>query len=301
MMKIFAAPLQGYTDKEFRNAHFSQIGGIEEYYTPFLGLEQGEIREKELSDVDKKRNLSPATVPQILVKNGEELAFFAEKLWNFAGWERMDINFGCPHVPVVKRGYGAGVLEEKNAVKSVLDALVKFPHIHFSVKCRLPEKDEKILQIFQEYALEKIVLHPRKASLQYKGTADKEAFARFLAYGGKNPVVYNGDIHTLEDVPENCEMLMLGRGLLRDPLLARKIAGEKFTIEEENLLYRNFHSTYVKNILSGTKKAEEKLPKLKLFWEYFLLHKEKKIRKKILKSRSFEEYKNYTEELFADF
>lgn len=298
-MKIFAAPLQGYTDRHFRNAHYSVIGGIEEYYTPFLRLEKDVIREKELPDVDKKTNLSPETVPQILVKSGAELAFFAEKLGREMGWKRLDINFGCPHIPVVKRGYGAGVLEEKSAIIDVLKATEKFPFIRFSVKCRLPEKDEKILEIFQEYPLEKIVLHPRKCSWQYKGTADKEAFYRFLSSGGKNPVVYNGDIRTVDDVPEKVDMLMLGRGLLCDPLLARKIKGEIFSIEEENLLYRKFHGFYVSEILEGTKKADEKLFKLKIFWEYFLLHKDKKIRKKILKSRSFEEYKILVEELSA--
>ena len=298
-MKIFAAPLQGYTDRFFRNAHFAEIGGIEEYYTPFLRMEQNSIREKELSDVEKEKNLSPETVPQILVKSGAELAFFAEELGNKGKWKRLDLNFGCPYVPVVKKGYGAGVLEDRRVVEEILKETEKFPHITFSVKCRLPEKDENILHILQDHKLKHIVLHPRKASQEYKGSADKEAFYRFLAYGGKNPLIYNGDINTLSDIPENTEMLMLGRGLLRDPLLARKIAGEIFSPEEENSLYKKFHSSYVASLLEGTKKAEEKLPKLKTFWEYFLPQKDKKIRKKLFKCRTFEEYKVLTEELFS--
>ncbi|MBR2905545.1 MAG: hypothetical protein IKC08_06570, partial [Lentisphaeria bacterium] len=68
---------------------------------------------------------------------------------------------------------------------------------------------------------------------------------------------------------------------------------------EEISLCKKFHSSYVSFLLEGTKKAEEKLPKLKTFWEYFLPHKDKKIRKKLFKCRTFEEYKVLAEELFS--
>lgn len=300
-MKIFAAPLQGYTVKAFRNAHFLTIGGIEEYYTPFLRLEQNSIREKELSDIEKEQNLSPGTVPQILVKNGRELAFFAEKLGGELGWKRIDINWGCPYVPVVKRGYGAGVLEDPNAMKDVLKAMEKFPQIDFSVKCRLPEKEEE-LHILKDFRLKQIVLHPRKAIDAYKGTPRKEAFCRFVSSGITVPVIYNGDIKSMEDLaglPELAGGVMIGRGLLSDPLLARKLNGEKFSPEEENTLYKNFHSSYVSSLTEGIRKKEEKLSELKLFWEYFLPQKDKRIRKKLFKCRTFEEYKDFTEELFS--
>lgn len=303
-MKIFAAPLQGYTDRFFRTAHFSVIGGIEEYYAPFLHLEKGKVKEKELSDVLKRNDPVPGTIPQILVKTGEELAFFAEKLGNEMGYTRVDLNFGCPFAPVVKRGYGAGVLEEISVMKNILQMTERFPHIAFSVKSRLPEKREEDLHILFEYKLSHIVLHPRKASAQYNGKADLAAFERFRKYGeekgkGKTPVVYNGDINDSSHVPENTFFLMLGRGLLKDPLLARKIKGENFLKEEENQLWKEFHSFYVSLLLEGTKKAEEKLPKLKTFWEYFLPEKDKRIRKKLFKCRTFEEYKDFTEELFS--
>ena len=301
-MKVYAAPLQGYTEKFFRNAHGSVIGGIEEYYTPFLRLEQGGIRGKELSDVEKTENLFPEkTVPQILVKNASELSFFAEKLFFERGWKRIDLNFGCPYPPVVKRGYGAGILENLSAMREVLECTAKFPRIGFSVKCRLPEKEEN-LRILQEYPLVHIVLHPRKALQEYRGTPDEEAFARFCAFRGKNPVIYNGDIFSPENVPsfvrENNLSVMAGRGLLQDPLLGRKLAGEHFSPEAENDLNRAFHDAFLAFLLEGTKKAEEKLPRLKTFWEYFLPQKEKRLRKRVLKSRSFAEYTLAVKEIF---
>ena len=301
-MKVFAAPLQGYTDKFFRNAHSVVIGGIEEYYTPFLRLEQGVIREKALSDVEKKDISFPERiVPQILVKSGPELFFFAEKLFSELGWKRIDLNFGCPYPPVVKRGYGAGILENVPAMREVLECTEKFPQIRFSVKCRLPEKEEN-LRILQEYPLTQIVLHPRKALQEYRGKPDEKAFKSFCAFRGKNPVIYNGDIFSPENVPsfvrENSLSVMTGRGLLRDPLLGRKLAGEYFSPEEENGLCRAFHDAFVAFLLEGTKKAEEKLPRLKTFWEYFLPQKEKRLRKRVLKCRSFAEYALAVKEIF---
>lgn len=37
-MKIYAAPLQGYTEMAWRNAHDEVFGGIDAYYTPFVRM-----------------------------------------------------------------------------------------------------------------------------------------------------------------------------------------------------------------------------------------------------------------------
>ena len=43
-MKIYSAPLQGFTEAVWRNIHSEIFGGIDGYYTPFLRYEHGEIR-----------------------------------------------------------------------------------------------------------------------------------------------------------------------------------------------------------------------------------------------------------------
>ena len=40
-MQILFAPLQGYTDFDFRNTHNAVYGHIDAYYTPFVRLESG--------------------------------------------------------------------------------------------------------------------------------------------------------------------------------------------------------------------------------------------------------------------
>ena len=38
---IAFAPLQGYTDSAYRRAHHECVGGVDEYYTPFVRIEGG--------------------------------------------------------------------------------------------------------------------------------------------------------------------------------------------------------------------------------------------------------------------
>ena len=40
-LPIHFAPLQGYTEAIYRNAHDAFFGGVDTYYTPFVRLEKG--------------------------------------------------------------------------------------------------------------------------------------------------------------------------------------------------------------------------------------------------------------------
>ena len=55
---IHFAPLQGYTDSVYREAHAQIFGGVETYYTPFVRLEKGGFRNKELRDLAPEANTS---------------------------------------------------------------------------------------------------------------------------------------------------------------------------------------------------------------------------------------------------
>ena len=55
-MKIYSAPLQGFTEAVWRNIHCAVFGGVDGYYTPFLRYEHGEIRNKDVRDVERKNN-----------------------------------------------------------------------------------------------------------------------------------------------------------------------------------------------------------------------------------------------------
>ena len=50
MAGIHFAPLQGYTDSVYREAHTRVFGGVDTYYTPFVRIEKGGFRNKDLKD-----------------------------------------------------------------------------------------------------------------------------------------------------------------------------------------------------------------------------------------------------------
>ena len=79
-MYIAFAPLQGYIDAIYRRAHWECVGGVDEYYTPFVRIEKGEIRRKDLRDTDPERNVGVPTVPQVIASGGDEFARLCDAL-----------------------------------------------------------------------------------------------------------------------------------------------------------------------------------------------------------------------------
>ena len=55
-MKLYAAPLQGFTEAPWRNLHQEVFGGIDAYYTPFVRMEKGEFRNKDVREIASGNN-----------------------------------------------------------------------------------------------------------------------------------------------------------------------------------------------------------------------------------------------------
>ena len=51
MLDIYSAPLQGYTEAPWRKLHNEIFGGIKKYYAPFMRIEHGDYRKKDLRDI----------------------------------------------------------------------------------------------------------------------------------------------------------------------------------------------------------------------------------------------------------
>ena len=47
-LPIHLAPLQGYTEAAYRNAHAAVFGGVDVYHTPFVRIDRGEFRHKDV-------------------------------------------------------------------------------------------------------------------------------------------------------------------------------------------------------------------------------------------------------------
>ena len=199
-MKIYSAPLQGFTEAVWRNVHSSVFGGIDGYFTPFLRYEHGEIRNKDVRDVERKNNTSENLVPQVIASTPQELAPLMELLAN-EGYSRADINMGCSFALQVRKKHGAGLLPHPDMVASLIEAATAYPGFTISVKMRLgwESKDEwrALLPILNDAPLCYVTMHPRLGIEQYKKPADIDAFDEFCE-ACRHPLIYNGDI--LSDV-----------------------------------------------------------------------------------------------------
>lgn len=276
-MKIHFAPVQGHTDAAYRHFHAGRYTPADEYYTPFIRLEHGEVRKKDINDLNAPVAENDRVVPQVIFKNEEELEGLVSLLAS-EGYERIDINMGCPFPLQTARGRGAATAGSREAAEAVSHVVGRYPDIRFSVKMRLgmENADEwrETLPILNKLPLEHIAMHPRVAKQQYKGEPDMEAFARFYEEC-ELPVVYNGDLRTVEDVQAveerfpNLAGIMIGRGLLARPSLTSEIAEGKEWDEERRLNEMlRFHRDlldYYRSTLCGDHQV---LSKIAPFWEY---------------------------------
>ena len=110
--------MQGFTEAVWRNVHSEVFGGIDGYYTPFLRYEHGEIRNKDIRDVERKNNPARNLVPQIIAATPEEMQPLLELL-TAEGYNRADINMGCSFALQVRKKHGAGLLPHPDMVAAL--------------------------------------------------------------------------------------------------------------------------------------------------------------------------------------
>lgn len=311
--QIHFAPLQGYTDAIYRNAHARVFGNVDTYYTPFVRIERGEFRTRDLRDINPEKNETPL-VPQLMAGTPEELLKVAN-LFISKGYNRADINMGCPYPLLVRKHKGSGILAHQDRVAAMLQVVNDLPEMKFSVKLRLgwDQEDEalSLLPLLNSLPIEQIAVHARLGMQQYKGDVNLTAFERFY-HACEKPLFYNGDLNSKEDIESICERfpkisgVMLGRGLLANPEIATEfVTGKKIDLAKKRQLLQQFHNELFENYSALLQGNSQLLTKLKTIWEYLLPDADRKLKKKIAKSNKVEVYtdtvrvllKEYTEDV----
>ena len=309
-MKIYSAPLQGFTEAVWRNVHSAVYGGIDGYYTPFLRYEHGEIRNKDIRDIERKNNCVNNLVPQIIAATPEEMRPLLELIAG-EGYSRVDINMGCSFPLQMRKRHGAGLLPYPNLVTDLMKEVALHPEFSFSVKMRLGcnSKDEwkELLPIINDTPLRHVTMHPRLGVEQYKKPVDVDAFAEFYA-ACKHPVIYNGDLCTLADIQRIEQQfpalkgIMLGRGLLANPALGIEYReGCELTNAKQSNLVRRMHDEMFRQLTPRLQGNAQFLGKMKPYWEYLLPAMLKRDKKAILKATTIEKYMNAVNEGLANY
>ncbi len=188
-----------------------------------------------------------------------------------------------------------------------LDTVFSRCPIAVSVKTRLgaEKTDEfaRLLEIYGKYPFSRVVVHTRCRSGMYKSPTSPESFAPALEMFGDR-ACYNGNItdvknyNKLADMYPSLSSLMLGRGLVANPALARQLQGGK-PLERDEL--KLFHDLLLDRTLSSGLCEVYTVGRMKELWFYMssmFVNCDKQI-KAVKKSRRLDEYSSSVNALFA--
>ena len=214
-------------------------------------------------------------MPQILTNRSEGFIKLAKALKDW-GYEEINLNLGCPSKTVVTKGKGSGFLakpeELERFLTEIFDALSG--EVKISVKTRIgkedPEEFPALLELFNKYPMEELIIHPRVQKDGY-GNVPRLELYELAEKQSVNPLCYNGDLYTQEQIWNfaerfpGTERLMFGRGFLRDPGLLYNEGKDSKDIFEK---FWAFHDLVYEGYQERNMGDRNVLFKMKELWSY---------------------------------
>ncbi|MFY3384432.1 tRNA dihydrouridine synthase [Paracidovorax sp. MALMAid1276] len=236
-MTLLLAPMEGLLDFVLRDV-LTRVGGVDRCVSEFIRITGTLLPDKVfLRYIPELRHGSRtlAGVPVRAQLLGSDPVSMAENAARLAalGPEGIDLNFGCPAKVVNRHGGGAALLQDPERIAAVVTAVRRAvpAHLPVSAKMRLGFNDSALMrecaQAMQAGGAAELVVHARTKADGYRPPAYWEQIPAIRA-AVAIPVVANGEIWTVADAQRcravsGCEHLMLGRGMVADPGLARAI------------------------------------------------------------------------------
>ncbi|MBE0363481.1 tRNA-dihydrouridine synthase C [Pseudoalteromonas ulvae UL12] len=237
-MKLILAPMEGVVDFQMRQ-FLTDLGGFDLCVTEFIRIVDQLLPPRvffrycpELNQHGKTRSGTSVRI-QLLGQEPHWLAQNAVRAIEL-GSHGIDLNFGCPAKAVNKSRGGAVLLKDPEIiyaiVKAVRDAVD--PAHEVTAKVRLGFDDDSLSQeIFDAVAsanASSIAIHARTKKDGYRPPAYWEKILPLKAQKSL-PVVANGEVWSVDDyqrckLRSGCTDVMLGRGALAQPDLAKEIA-----------------------------------------------------------------------------
>ena len=275
-VKYYMAPLESVTTWIYRQAHAKIYGRLDKYFIPFLEPhEKRDFKTRELQEILPEHNENIYVVPQILTNRSEGFIKLAKALKDW-GYEEINLNLGCPSKTVVTKGKGSGFLakpeELERFLTEIFDSLSG--EVKISVKTRIgkedPEEFPALLELFNKYPMEELIIHPRVQKDGY-GNVPRLELYELAEKQSVNPLCYNGDIYTREQIRNfaerfpGTERLMFGRGFLRDPGLLYNEGKDPKDIFEK---FWAFHDLVYEGYQERNMGDRNVLFKMKELWSY---------------------------------
>lgn len=250
-MRIILAPMEGLVDAPIRET-LTKVGGIDRCVTEFIRVTHGMLPPRifykyapELYNQSLTQVGTPVAV-QLLGSDPEQMGRHGLKAAEL-GATQVDINFGCPAKTVNKHKGGCVLMREPELMHKIAAAVRKAVPVGIPVtaKMRLGYDDRSMgvacAQALEAAGAEEIVIHARSKVDGYKPPAYWEEIAK-VREAVKAKVIANGEIWTVADYwrcreVSGCEDVMIGRGLIARPDLARKIKASQQGVEVADMTW----------------------------------------------------------------
>jgi tRNA-dihydrouridine synthase C len=229
--------MEGLVDAPIRET-LTSVGGIDRCVTEFIRVTHGMLPPRifykyapELDHQCQTRAGVPVAV-QLLGSDPQQMALHGARAVEL-GANQVDINFGCPAKTVNKHKGGCVLMREPELMHGITAAVRKAvpEHIPVTAKMRLGYDDRSMgvacAQAVEAAGAEEVVVHARSKVDGYKPPAYWEEVAR-VREAVNTHVIANGEIWTVADYwrcreVTGCDDVMIGRGLIARPDLARQI------------------------------------------------------------------------------
>ncbi|MGV8906170.1 MAG: tRNA-dihydrouridine synthase [Acetobacterium sp.] len=275
-MNFYFAPMEGVTGYIYRNAHHAFFNNIDKYFSPFIVANQSKsFKTRELNDVLPENNQGLVLIPQMLTNNAKDFIHTSKKI-KLLGYNEINLNLGCPSGTVVLKNRGSGFLSKRQELDVFLAEIFSQSITKISLKIRIgkdqPEEFYDLIEIFNKYPIEELIIHPRLQKDFYKNKPNMKIFKEALILS-KNPVCYNGDIFTINDYKAfstdfpSVDTLMFGRGLLAQPGLISDITNN---IKLEKKLLKDFHDKIYEDYKRSLFGEKSVLAVMKELWFYMI-------------------------------
>jgi len=310
MADFYLAPLRGITDKIFRSAYERRFGRFDRIVAPFIPMILGnQVRDHHVKDVLADKG-DVRLIPQIIGRESAGFLLLAHKFADM-GFTSVNWNLGCPAPLVAKKTRGCGLLPHKDIIERFLNETTPRLPLPMSIKARLgyesPNDLEALIPIFNNYPIKELIIHPRTGIQLYDVPVDIDKFETCLNMS-KNPVVYNGDILSVDAFKKltyrfpDVKGWMIGRGIVRNPFLLDKLRkyandGTASTASDGTLSAEEASQLtgFLNDILKVCKDRSHPiniLGRMKEIWKYLGegIGEWGELSKKVLKCKSLQEY-----------
>lgn len=237
MSRIILAPMEGLADNILRDC-LTQIGGIDLCVTEFVRVTDKLLPNRVFYRLCPELHAggkTPAGVPvrvQLLGNHPKALAANAVRAIEL-GSPGVDLNFGCPAKTVNRSQGGAILLKQPDLVHEIVSEVRAAigAEAWLSAKMRLGYEDKSLAlanaEAIASAGANELTVHARTKVEGYKPPAHWQWIDK-IRQQVSLPVIANGEVWTPEDYHScrqvsGCDDVMLGRGLVWTPDLAKQI------------------------------------------------------------------------------